>query len=117
MTIQDIAEPRNQCKVGNTRKRTGLQTEEQMKPKLKKKIKTYYIYMYCRMCAPACVGGVGCDAMFRKKFSILLSISTCICRYIYVPKKSQGVGRDHFWRGEGAKCGFIGHISENVVNS
>lgn len=37
MTKQDIAEPRNQCKVGNTRKRTGLQTEEQMKSKLKKK--------------------------------------------------------------------------------
>lgn len=37
MTIQDIAEPRNQCKVGNTRKRTGLQTEEQMKSKFKKK--------------------------------------------------------------------------------
>lgn len=52
----------------------------------------------------------------EKKFSLLLSISTCICRYIYVPKKSQGVGRDNFWRGEGAKCGFIGHISENVVN-
>lgn len=79
MTIQDIAEPRNQCKVGNTRKRTGLQTEEQMKPKLKKKIKTYYIYMYCRMCAPACVGGVGCDAMFRKK---ILTTSEYIYMYM-----------------------------------
>lgn len=49
MTIQDIAEPRNQCNVGNTRKRTGLQTEEQMKPKLKKKSKhiTYTCIVEC----------------------------------------------------------------------
>lgn len=46
---------------------------------IKKKIKTYYIYMYCRMCAHACVGGVGCDAMFRKK---ILTTSEYIYMYM-----------------------------------
>lgn len=35
--------------------------------------------MYCRMCAHACVGGVGCDAMFRKK---ILTTSEYIYMYM-----------------------------------
>lgn len=82
MTIQDIAEPRNQCNVGNTRKLTGLQTEEQMKPKFKKKSK-HITYTCIVECARTRVWvGWGVMRCLEKKFSLLLSISTCICRYI-----------------------------------
>lgn len=60
------------------------------------------------MCAPACVGGVGCDAMFRKKFSLLLSISTCICRYVHTfLKNRKGWGEIIFGGGRGQSVALL----------